>query len=75
MTTSAGLYQPGALVKARGRNWVAIPSDEDGVVRLRPVDGIDAHVDSIAIGAGARLQFENHGEPLPNRYHYYVIPL
>ena len=41
MTTSVGRYQPGALVNARGRDWVVIPSDEDGLVRLRPVDGVD----------------------------------
>ena len=41
MTTSVRHYQPGALVNARGRDWVVIPSDEDGLVRLRPVDGVD----------------------------------
>ena len=41
MTTSVSRYQPGALVNARGRDWVVVPSDEDGLVRLRPVDGVD----------------------------------
>ncbi len=30
---------PGALVRARDRDWVVLPPDEPGVVRLRPVDG------------------------------------
>jgi superfamily II DNA or RNA helicase len=34
-------YTPGALVRARGRDWVVIPADDHGVVRLRPVDGSD----------------------------------
>ena len=34
-------YPPGSLVKARGRDWVVIPSDDEGLVRLRPVDGVD----------------------------------
>ena len=41
MATAASQFQPGALVKARGRDWVVISSDEDGLVRLRPVDGVD----------------------------------
>ena len=41
MGTATSRYRPGALVKARGRDWVVIPSDEDGLVRLRPVDGVD----------------------------------
>src|ERR1700693_4003954 len=35
-------YSPGALVNARGRDWVVLPVEEDGVVRLRPVDGGDS---------------------------------
>ena len=35
-------YAPGALVRARGRDWVVLPADERDVVRLRPVDGSDA---------------------------------
>ena len=41
MVTPTRQYQPGALVRARGRDWVVIPSDEEGLVRLRPVDGVD----------------------------------
>ena len=45
-------FLPGALVRARGRDWVALPSDEEGVLRLRPVDGSD----SDAVGIYAPLE-------------------
>ena len=32
---------PGALVSARGRDWVVLPRDEADVIRLRPVDGTE----------------------------------
>ncbi len=35
-------YVPGALVRARGRDWIVLPNEEPGVLRLRPVDGLDA---------------------------------
>jgi SNF2 family DNA or RNA helicase len=36
-----GTYSPGALVRARGRDWVVMTPDEADVIRLRPVDGSD----------------------------------
>lgn len=41
-------YSPGALVSARGREWIVLPEDEQGVVRLRPVDGLDHSVVGLA---------------------------
>ena len=41
-TVQRNKYAPGALVRARGRDWVVLPPDERDVVRLRPVDGSDA---------------------------------
>ncbi len=35
------MYLPGALVRARSRDWVVLPADEADVVRIRPVDGSD----------------------------------
>ena len=35
-------FVPGALVRARGRDWIVLPNEEPGVSRLRPVDGLDA---------------------------------
>jgi superfamily II DNA or RNA helicase len=45
-------FAPGALVRARGRDWVVIPAEDDGVVRLRPVDGSDEE----AVGLFAALE-------------------
>lgn len=39
---NAGEFLPGALVRARGRDWVVLPPEEPDVVRLRPVDGSEA---------------------------------
>ncbi|HWQ29276.1 MAG TPA: helicase-related protein, partial [Dehalococcoidia bacterium] len=35
------LYAPGSLVQARGRNWIVLPPDETGALRLRPAEGAD----------------------------------
>jgi hypothetical protein len=32
-------YAIGSLVRTRGRDWVVVPSDEDEVLRLRPLSG------------------------------------
>lgn len=36
MTTT---FSPGDLVRARGREWVALPSPRDGILALRPLSG------------------------------------
>ena len=41
MTTGVQRYHPGALVRSRERDWVVMPQEDDGVIRLRPVDGSD----------------------------------
>ena len=38
---NTGTLAPGALVSARGRDWVVLPRDEADVIRLRPVDGTE----------------------------------
>src|SRR5437016_4359074 len=38
----AASYPVGALVRARGREWVVMPSDEPDLVRLRPLTGGEA---------------------------------
>ena len=45
-------YSPGALVRARGRDWVVLPPEEPYVIRLRPVDGVDTE----AIGIYDKLE-------------------
>ncbi|TIV59108.1 DEAD/DEAH box helicase [Mesorhizobium sp.] len=37
-------FSPGDLVHARGREWVALPSPEDGWLCLRPLSGSEADV-------------------------------
>ena len=32
-------FAPGDLVRARGREWVALPSPRDGILALRPLSG------------------------------------
>jgi superfamily II DNA or RNA helicase len=32
-------FAPGDLVRARGREWVALPSSQDGILALRPLSG------------------------------------
>lgn len=34
-------YQPGSLVRARGREWVVLPESRDELLRLRPLGGSD----------------------------------
>lgn len=34
-------FAPGDLVRARGREWVVLPSQQDGVLALRPLSGGD----------------------------------
>jgi superfamily II DNA or RNA helicase len=35
-------FAPGDLVRARGREWVALPSPRDGVLALRPLSGSES---------------------------------
>ncbi len=40
----ASLSKPGALVRARGREWVVLPESTDELLMLRPVGGLDEEV-------------------------------
>ncbi|MGH7010065.1 MAG: helicase-related protein, partial [Caulobacteraceae bacterium] len=40
-------FSPGDLVRARGREWVALPSQDDGVLRLRPLLGAESDVQAL----------------------------
>lgn len=35
------IFAPGDLVRARGREWVALPSPRDGILALRPLSGAE----------------------------------
>ena len=48
MTTAAEhRWLPGQLARARGRDWVVLPQEEAGIVRLRPIDGTEAEATGI----------------------------
>lgn len=34
-------FSPGDLVRARGREWVAMPAPQDGLLKLRPISGTE----------------------------------
>ena len=38
----------GTIVRARSREWVVLPPDDPGVIRLRPLAGSEAEVAGIA---------------------------
>jgi len=37
-------FAPGDLVRARGREWVALPAPREGVLALRPLSGVESDV-------------------------------
>ncbi|MBY5344954.1 DEAD/DEAH box helicase [Rhizobium leguminosarum bv. viciae] len=37
-------FAPGDLVRARGREWVALPSPQDGILALRPLSGSESDI-------------------------------
>jgi hypothetical protein len=39
MALTAEQFQPGTLVRARGREWVVLPETRDQVLKLRPLGG------------------------------------
>jgi superfamily II DNA or RNA helicase len=48
MTSEAPLrWQPGDLVRARGREWVVLPETRAGLLRLRPLGGSEADAELI----------------------------
>ena len=46
-------FAPGDLVRARGREWVALPSPRDGVLALRPLSGSQS--DTVLLDPGLEL--------------------
>jgi superfamily II DNA or RNA helicase len=46
-------FAPGDLVRARGREWVALPSRQDGILALRPLSGSES--DTILLEPGLEI--------------------
>jgi superfamily II DNA or RNA helicase len=42
------VFSPGDLVRARGREWIVLPSPGDGLLKVRPLSGSDADAQVIA---------------------------
>lgn len=51
-------FRPGQLVSARGRDWVVLPTDHEGLLRLRPIAGADVEE------AGVYVPIEADREPV-----------
>ena len=47
----ARIFRPGQLVSARGRDWVVLPGDPSGLLRLRPLAGADIEEAGIFVPA------------------------
>lgn len=47
-------FSPGDLVRARGREWVALPSPREGVLALRPLSGSES--DTITLDPSLEIQ-------------------
>lgn len=62
IASQAEAFLPGTLVRARGRDWIVLPPDEAGVVRLRPVTGGEDDLAGVFVplepGAVTVSQFE-----------------
>lgn len=50
MTTSATVFRPGALVHARGRDWLVLPGSPSGAVLARPLAAMDDEVGALLPG-------------------------
>src|SRR5947209_5650758 len=47
MATTEMKFQPGSLVRARGREWVVLPESSEQVLMVRPIGGLDDEVTGI----------------------------
>ncbi|KQO90888.1 helicase [Methylobacterium sp. Leaf90] len=61
-------FQPGDLVAARGREWVVLPSPDDGLVRLRPLSGSEEDAQTLALALERPpVRPARFGAPTPDR--------
>lgn len=66
MSTSE--FQPGSIVRARGREWVVLPQSADDILQLRPIGGGDDLPTQICV-ALERLPVEHATFPSPTIEH------
>jgi len=55
-------YKTGTLVRARGRDWVVLPSERDDLLRLKPLDGREEDI------AGIFLPLTKTGDIRPSQF-------
>jgi superfamily II DNA or RNA helicase len=55
-------YKTGTLVRARGRDWVVLPSERDDLLRLKPLDGREEDI------AGIFLPLTKPGDIRPSQF-------
>jgi superfamily II DNA or RNA helicase len=60
-------FKAGALVRARNRDWVVLPSNDDDLVLLKPLDGSEEEITGIYLPLGFESdQIESTNFPYPN---------
>lgn len=59
-------FTPGALVHARGREWVVLPDSTEQMLWVRPIGGLDDEVTGILTGV-EQIREATFGLPDPNR--------
>ena len=47
MSTATLSFNPGALVRARGREWVVQPGSSNSLLRLRPLGGSEEDITTL----------------------------
>lgn len=65
---SAVEFQPGSIVRARGREWVVLPQSAGDILHLRPIGGGDDMPTQVCIGL-ERLPVEHATFPPPSIEH------
>ncbi|MCG7892565.1 MAG: DEAD/DEAH box helicase [Candidatus Thiodiazotropha endolucinida] len=65
---STAEFQPGSIVRARGREWVVLPQSVDDILHLRPIGGGDDMPTRICV-ALERLPIEHATFPSPTIEH------
>jgi superfamily II DNA or RNA helicase len=62
------VFSPGDLVRARGREWIVLPSPGEGLLKVRPLSGSDSDAQVIAPSLEARpVEPASFGAPTADR--------